>query len=212
MYFFLPDIAIVQPLVAIEAVSYGVCNVRQKVVHVCSGELSFGGPAVTAFEQSFLAAKRLFALVERFRDQKTALYWRLRLQFMGKGARVSSRAVIYRASRVSIRSNAVINDFVHIWGGGGVEIGAHTMIAAHCVITSSTHDSNALSRGLLYRETTIEKPVKIGANVWIGSNATILPGVTIADDAIVGAGAVVTRDVPRRSIVAGAPARVMRTM
>ena len=52
--------------------------------------------------------------------------------------------------------------------------------------------------------------VNIGRNVWIGSKATVLKGVTIGDDAIVGAGAVVTRDVPANAIVIGVPARVVR--
>lgn len=53
-------------------------------------------------------------------------------------------------------------------------------------------------------------PVRIGRNVWIGGGAIILPGVTIGDDAIVGAGGVVTRDVPKGATVAGNPARVIR--
>jgi acetyltransferase-like isoleucine patch superfamily enzyme len=157
-------------------------------------------------------AKRAVALVETARERESALYWNQRLRHMGERAQISRRAMIYRASRVSVGARAVLNDFVHIWGGGGVEIGADTMIAAHFTITSVTHDSNALSHGLLYRETTIEKPVKIGANVWVASNAVILPGVTIGDNAIVAAGAVVTRDIPTRPVAAGVPARVIRTM
>ena len=54
--------------------------------------------------------------------------------------------------------------------------------------------------------------VSIGRNVWIGANATILAGVTIGDDAVVAAAAVVTKDVPARSIVVGSPARVVRSV
>lgn len=53
-------------------------------------------------------------------------------------------------------------------------------------------------------------PIRIGNNVWIGSNATVLQGVTVGDWAVIGAGAVVTRDVPPMSIVGGVPARVIR--
>ncbi|NEB07042.1 DapH/DapD/GlmU-related protein, partial [Streptomyces sp. SID13726] len=52
--------------------------------------------------------------------------------------------------------------------------------------------------------------VVLGRNVWLGANVTVLPGVTIGDDAVVGAGSVVTRDVPARTVVVGTPARVVR--
>lgn len=55
-------------------------------------------------------------------------------------------------------------------------------------------------------------PVRLGANVWVGRSATILPGVTIGDHAVVGAGSVVTDDVPARTVVAGVPARPVRTL
>ncbi|WP_235941340.1 DapH/DapD/GlmU-related protein [Paenibacillus puerhi] len=55
-------------------------------------------------------------------------------------------------------------------------------------------------------------PVTIGENVWIGSSATILPGVTIGDNSIVAAGAVVYRNVPEDSVVAGVPAKVVKML
>ena len=56
------------------------------------------------------------------------------------------------------------------------------------------------------------KRVKIGSNIWIGSNVTILPGIEIGDGAVVGAGSVVTKNVPKYSIVAGNPAKVIKTI
>lgn len=58
----------------------------------------------------------------------------------------------------------------------------------------------------------IPSPVKIGKNVWIGSNSTILPGVTIGDNAIIGAGSVVTKDIPADMIAVGNPAKVIRSI
>lgn len=55
-------------------------------------------------------------------------------------------------------------------------------------------------------------PIIIGRNVWIGSNATILPGVTIGDDSVVAAAFVGTKHVPEKSVVAGSPARVARSL
>ncbi|HCJ91322.1 MAG: hypothetical protein I3I94_01775 [Acidaminococcaceae bacterium] len=58
----------------------------------------------------------------------------------------------------------------------------------------------------------IAKPVRIGDDVWVGGNVTILPGVTIGSNVVVAAGAVVTHDVPDNSLVAGVPARVIRKL
>ena len=131
---------------------------------------------------------------------------------VGEGSYIYRRASIYQPARVRLGRNVVINDFVHVWGGGGVEIGDDSLIAAHCVITSQTHEIDALARGLLWRETNANAPVRIGRNVWLGSGAIVLPGVTIGDDAVVAAGAVVTSDVPAGALVAGVPARVQRLL
>ena len=58
----------------------------------------------------------------------------------------------------------------------------------------------------------IPAPVKIGNNVWIGAHATILAGVTIGDNAVVAAGAVVTKDVPVNVVVGGVPAKIIKTI
>jgi maltose O-acetyltransferase len=108
--------------------------------------------------------------------------------------------------KVKIGKNVSIAEFVHMWGGGGIEIGDHTIIAAHSCITSMTHDTNAF----FYGDTLIKKSVKIGNRVWIGTGAIILPGVEIGDGAIIGAGSVVTKSVPSDTIVIGVPARTLR--
>ena len=85
----------------------------------------------------------------------------------------------------------------------GLTIEDDTMISLNCTIATNNHD--------FYERNIITcKPVHIKRNVWIGVNVTILPGVTIGENAIVGAGAVVTKDVPDNAIVAGCPARVVK--
>lgn len=108
---------------------------------------------------------------------------------------------------ISVGNNCAFNAFVHIWGSGGVEIGNNVMIASHVVLTSVTHDYNNPS--IRYSE-LIYKKIIIEDDVWIGAGAIILPGVKIGEGAVVGAGAVVTKDVEARSIVAGNPARVIK--
>ena len=109
-----------------------------------------------------------------------------------------------------------INAFTHIFAGGGVTIGDGTLISAHCSISSVPHPKNSLTRHRVKRSDDpvepLHRPVVLGKNVWLGMGAIILPGVTVGDHAIVGAGAVVTRDVPEKTVVAGNPARVLQTL
>ena len=88
---------------------------------------------------------------------------------------------------------------------GGIEIGDGTLLGHNVVLATLNH-------GFLpeERHDLLPAPIRIGKNVWIGSNSTILPGVTIGDGAIVAAGAVVAKDVPRNTVVGGVPAKVIR--
>lgn len=88
---------------------------------------------------------------------------------------------------------------------GGIFIGDETLIGHNVVLATLNHAMEPEDRA-----TMIPAPIHIGKRVWIGSNATVLPGVTIGDGAIVGAGAVVTKDVPENTVVGGVPARVLR--
>lgn len=88
---------------------------------------------------------------------------------------------------------------------GGIWIGDDCLIGHHVVIATINHGFAATARKTLH-----VKPVKTGRNVWIGSNSTILPGVSIGDNAIIAAGSVVSRDVAANTIVAGAPAKFIR--
>ena len=88
---------------------------------------------------------------------------------------------------------------------GGIWLGDRVQIGPHVTIVTDNHDFSK-------RSVLICKPVKIGNDVWIGANVTILPGVTVGENAVIAAGAVVTKDVPPRAIVAGVPAKVIRTV
>lgn len=90
---------------------------------------------------------------------------------------------------------------------GGIDIGDDCLIGHNVVIATLNHDVAPGRRADMH-----PAPVAIGRNVWIGANATILPGVAIGDDAVVAAAAVVTRDVPEGAIVVGSPAKVVRTV
>lgn len=90
---------------------------------------------------------------------------------------------------------------------GDIYIGDYTMIAPNVTICTAAHPIYPLLRekGLQYN-----KEVKIGKCVWLGAGVIILPGVTIGDNSVIGAGSVVTRDIPANSVAYGNPARVRR--
>jgi Acetyltransferase (isoleucine patch superfamily) len=142
------------------------------------------------------------------RNLWSQLVWKTQLGFLGEDSYIYSTIVIHCPERVSIGSRVSIAEFVHMWGGGGITIGNDVMIAAHTIISSQTHDPNAP----LFRETQIMKPVVIEDNVWIGSGAIILPGVHIGTGSVIGAGSVVTKDVPPGSVVVGGPSKVIRQL
>jgi maltose O-acetyltransferase len=83
------------------------------------------------------------------------------------------------------------------------------MIGPGTLISTVNHPLNPSGRR---RHLGIAKPVNIGNDVWIGGNVVILPGVTIGNNCVVAAGAVVTKDVPDNSLVAGVPAKVIKTL
>ncbi len=137
-----------------------------------------------------------------------------------------SRFRVSRSARVAVgRHVTLVRDFDgrlrgelevgdYVWFSPGCTLAVHesVSIGSNCVFAEyvSIHDNNhaggALQEPLAGRgfETA---PIRIGRNVWVGAKATILKGVTIGDNAIVGANSVVTRDVPAGATVAGAPAR-----
>lgn len=108
---------------------------------------------------------------------------------------------------ITIGKNVFINMGCKFQDQGGIFIGDCSLIGHNVVIATLNHAVAPDDRG-----TMIPAPVHIGNRVWIGSNATVLPGVTIGDGAIVAAGAVVTRDVPENTVVGGVPARIIRTI
>jgi len=91
---------------------------------------------------------------------------------------------------------------------GGISIGNDVMIGPKVNLVSAGHPTEPAQR----RNGIVKQPIAIGNNVWIGAAATILPGVTIGENAVVAAGAVVSRDVPANTIAAGVPARVLKRL
>lgn len=106
---------------------------------------------------------------------------------------------------IRIGKNVFLNSGCRFQDQGGITIGDGTQIGHNVVLATLNHEEAPQNR-----RNTYPAPITIGQDVWIGSNATICPGVIIGDGAIVAAGAVVTGDVPPMTVVGGVPARVLR--
>ena len=106
-----------------------------------------------------------------------------------------------------IEAGVFINAGCRFQDQGGIYIGEGALIGHNCVIATLNHDMDPAKRANL-----LPAPVRIGAGAWLGSNVTVLPGVTIGEGAVVAAGAVVTKDVPACTVVGGVPARVIRKL
>lgn len=94
-------------------------------------------------------------------------------------------------------SNVLLMDY------DSIEIGEGSGFSKDCIVITGDHD-------LIYRNKIVTKPVKIGKKVWVATRSIILPGVTIGDNVVIGAGSVVTRSLPPNVIAAGNPAKIIK--
>lgn len=106
---------------------------------------------------------------------------------------------------ITVGRDVFINACCHFQDHGGVTIGDGCQIGHNVVFATLNHGLSPEDR-----QNTYPAPIVLGRNVWVGSNATILQGVTVGDNAVIAAGAVVTKDVEPATIVGGVPAKVIR--
>lgn len=113
-------------------------------------------------------------------------------------------------ARIRIGAGTFLNVAVMVASLELVEIGEHCMFANGCFVTDSSHRFDDPRRPVPWQGFTSKGPTRIGDNVWCGANVVVTTGVTIGERCVIGAGSVVTADIPPFSIAAGAPARVLR--
>lgn len=132
----------------------------------------------------------------------------------GRGNRIDALSFRTNKNVIIFGDNCQINDYCHIAAAEKVEFGNNVLIASKVYITDHDHGDTSLESLKMnpIDRPLFSKPVLIEDNVWIGENAMILKGVTIGKNSIVAAGAVVTKNVPPFSIVAGIPAKIIRTL
>ena len=115
---------------------------------------------------------------------------------------------------IEIGDNVTIEDFCHIGCVEKISIGSGTMIASRVYISDHNH-GRITSKDLEYapaKRPLFSKPVSIGKNVWLGEGCCILPGVSLGNNVIVGANAVVTHSFSDNSVIAGVPARLIKQL
>ena len=160
---------------------------------------------------------RCFELIYHYLGILKSMLWLFfHPQLWHKGIGVSGMPIIDGISNLKIGKNVYINKNVYIQcvGPGVVEIGDCVDLSYGCVILTSgletiNYPSKCMKRGRFHKN----EKVKIGNGVWIGARAIVLPGVTIADKIIVGAGAVVTHDLDREGwLYAGVPAKPIKPL
>jgi maltose O-acetyltransferase len=117
---------------------------------------------------------------------------------------VGHHVFIRNTGNLQLGQRCAVGSFAQFWNYAPISIGDDFMSAGGLVINSATHDPVTLE--------SIGKPVDIGQRVWCGQNVTILAGVVIGDDVVIGAGSVVIHSIPSNSIAVGVPARVIKPL
>jgi len=124
---------------------------------------------------------------------------------IGEGTRIMPGLVVVRPGSVHIGRNCVVMNGCLMMAAGGITIEDGALVAANVQLISNNND-------LYDRKILTCKPVHLKKNCWIGAGSTVLPGVTVGENSVVGAASVVTKDVPDNCIAVGNPARVIKTI
>ena len=124
---------------------------------------------------------------------------------LGENSRIMAPIAGAAFDYIEIGSNVFINSNSLLMARGGITIEDDVMLAANVQLLSNNHDEYD-------RQVLLCKPIHIKKGAWIGAGASILPGVTIGEYAIVGAGAIVTKDVGDYEVAVGVPAKVVKTL
>lgn len=140
-----------------------------------------------------------------YTPEYNALIKELFLNNIGENSRMMPPMTVVRGNNVRIDKNVVVMNNSLFMAAGGITIEDDVLVAANVQLISNNHD--------LYDHQVLTcKPVLLKRNCWIGAGATILPGITVGENAVVAAGAVVTKDVEDNTVVGGNPAKIIKRL
>lgn len=140
-----------------------------------------------------------------------AFFFRKIALHAGRNINIERGSVFNHWVSLGNRSGIGVNCEMNAGGKDGIiTIGDDVMMGPNVVVYTRNHASERTDIPMLDQGFEAPRPVKIGSDVWIGRNVIILPGVTIGDGCIIGAGAVVSKDIPPYSVAVGVPARVVK--
>lgn len=152
-----------------------------------------------------ISGQLLFSISSIFRKFRLNLE---KFKYCGENVFISSRYRFFHSNMISIGNNVYIGPDSWINGVGGVTIGSGTIIGPKLSIYSANHNYRDAS-ALPYDNIVFLDRVSVGENVWIGGNVILLPGASLGEGCIVGAGAVVTKKYPPFSVLGGNPAKLL---
>lgn len=138
-------------------------------------------------------------------EEITSLFAQLTGKAPGEGFSLFPPIYADFGKNITVGKNVFINAGCCFQDQGGIFIGDNCLIGHQVVFATLNHAAEVTSRADMF-----PAPIRLGNNVWIGSHATILAGVTLGDGCIVAAGAVVTKNVPAKAVVGGVPARILK--
>lgn len=157
----------------------------------------------------FQVAKRIFLGDRVFVGQYSYLDGGTSFLRLGDDVHLARFCTLRAGERgISVHRGASINIRCFLDGNGGVEIGADTLLSPGVQVISGNHVFDDPNVRIRFQGTTYGK-VSIGEDCWLGTNVVVVPGVTVGRGSVVGAGAVVTKDIPEFSVALGVPAKVV---
>lgn len=144
---------------------------------------------------------------DRFAWKTKAAYFLSRCAGKGQNVKLRQGVILISPEKIRLGSFIDIGERCLLMGQGEIEIGDFCLLANNVVLATGSHEIGAMYYGRpTYGKITLKE------NVWIGAHATILPGITVGENSIVAAGAVVTQDVPPKTIVGGVPAKTIKSV
>lgn len=167
--------------------------------------------------QSFRTSRKYWSFGSGSRIQKPAFVYGTSAIELGRNVNIWHHARIeafnvlgIKKPKIVIGDGSTIHPYAHIGAALSITIGRGALFASNVYVTDHDHDYYDPDDPVITNRRVLAIPVVIGDYVWVGENAMVLKGVTIGKKSIIGAGSIVTRNIPPYSIAVGSPARVVK--